>query len=103
MAEPEVIYKTKLPAEKLPYYRLTIYMDELFEDPDLMGWYQWMVSKKKSCCIAMGVNPMSYGKLAVWVWGVEHGEEPLNAEQMGRVVMSHEWPEDIGQYNNRLR
>lgn len=91
----EVIYKTKLPAEKLPYYRLTVYMDENFEDPELTSWYNWIVSKEIPCAIAMGVDPGTYGKLAVWVMGREHqiDRAACNVEQIGRMVMESHWPQ----------
>ena len=85
----EVIYKTKLPADKLPYYRMTAYMDEDFEDPELMSWYEWIISKGIPCAIAMGVDPGTYGKLAVWVMGQEYqiDHTVCNIEQIGRVVV----------------
>ena len=91
----EVIYKTKLPADKLPYYRLTTYMDENFEDPELMSWFEWIVSKDIPCTIAMGVDPGTYGKLAVWVMGQEHQDQAAsNSEQIGRIVIESNWPID---------
>jgi hypothetical protein len=98
MAEPEVIYKTKLPVEKLPYYRLTIFMDEMMDEPALVSWYDWLSKKGVPCCIAMGTGPSCYGKLAVWAMGEEHHEldSMCNVETMGRKVMATiNWPEEI--------
>lgn len=90
----EVLYKTKIPAEKFPYYRLTTYMDENFEEPELMSWYNWIISKGIPCAIAMGMDPGTYGKLAVWVMGQEHQDQSAsNSEQMGRVVMESNLPQ----------
>jgi hypothetical protein len=98
MGLPEVIYKTKLPEDKLPYYRLTTFMDEHFGDPDLMGWFEWITSKGIPCVVAMGTAPGNWGKLAVWVWGEEAAETPemRNVETIGRIVVESQlgWPVD---------
>jgi len=98
MGSPEIIYKTKLPDEKVPYYRLTVYMDEMMQEPELISWYDWIRAKHIPACIAMGSTPGSYGRLAVWVIGQEYHEirTLCNAEQMGRKIMSTpNWPEGI--------
>jgi len=98
MTEPEIIYKTKLPEDKLPYYRLTVYMDEMMQEPELMSWYDWLSKNEIPACVAMGSAPGSYGRLAVWVLGQEHHEQRTlcNAETMGRKIMSTQnWPEGI--------
>lgn len=94
MSEPEVIYRTKLPDNKLPYYRLTTFMNELFTEPDLMRWFDWINDKGIPCVVAMGTDERNFGKLAVWVWGDEHSEWPesKNVETMGRTVIeSQNW------------
>jgi len=97
--ETQVSYKTKLPADKLPYYRLTAFMNEFFEEPELMSWFEWITSKGIPCVVAMGTAPGNWGKLAVWVWGEEAAERPdmKNVETMGRVVVGSKiwWPMDL--------
>lgn len=98
MTEPEVIYRTKLPEAKLPYYRLTVYMDEMMSNPELLSWYDWLSDKQITCCIAMGKDPGCFGRLAVWILGEEHHELKTlcNTETMGRKVMcTMDWPEGI--------
>jgi len=97
--ETQVEYKTKLPQNKLPYYRLTLFMGEHFDDPELMSWFEWIKSKNIPCAVAMGTAPGNFGKLAVWVWGEESSErhEWNNIETIGRVVLeSDNWPIGYG-------
>jgi hypothetical protein len=103
----KVEYKTKLPDVKLPYYRLTVYMQELagqedsFDSSELMSWFKWISGKGIPCAIAMGAETGSYGQLAVWVWGREHNEsrDLENVETMGRIVFSHDWPHGVLNHN----
>jgi len=103
MSNVQVEYKTKLPAVKLPYYRLTIYLDEEYDQyQELQAWFDWIKSHSIPCAIAMGTAANTYSKLAVWVWGREHHElsELENVETMGRIVLSSEWPIDVEQHNS---
>jgi hypothetical protein len=99
MTEPEILYKNKPSWEdKLPYYRLTTYMDEMFSEPELLHWYDWLNDKGVPCCVAMGCEHGCFGKLAVWVLGKEYNSLDVlcNAEKMGRKIMSTtNWPEEI--------
>lgn len=93
IAKPAVIYKTKISPFKFPYYRLTNFMDEQYQEPELLSWFDWLAARNIPCCIAEGCGPGYYQQLAVWVWGKEYGENEkmINAEEMGRIKKSYLW------------